>query len=92
MYKAERLLNEQLIGRGQKNPETAARGRRRKQPWDRVSCREEELYFWTRGESELKSLRTRPNNTDAHAHTRTSISLVGRLNPLQLIDGAGLPA
>lgn len=88
MYKAERLLHEQLIGRGQKNPETAAR----KQPWDRVSCQEEELYFWTRGESELISLRTRPNNTDAHAHTRTSIPLVGRLNPLQLINGAGLPA
>lgn len=91
MYKAERLLHE-LIGRGQKNPETAARGRRRKQPWDRVSCREEELYFWTRGESELISLRTRPNNTDAHTQTGTSISLVGRLNPLQLINGAGLPA
>lgn len=31
---AERLLDEQLIGRGQKNPETAERKRRKKEPWD----------------------------------------------------------
>lgn len=31
---SERLLDDHLIGRGQKNPETAVRSRQMKQPWD----------------------------------------------------------